>query len=250
MPGWRAAAAAEALSRLLFRAGGEGGHVAGAAGSGGVPAGVFPYEERGLGGERAHPLAGWTAEALEEMPEYYIMDRGLGMAATVAPHIPEGEAAWLTEGELAVYAEAYGRTGFQGGLNWYRCRTEGWNADLEVFAGRRIEVPALFVAGRRDWGMHQVPGALERMLAVCPRMGAPVVVEGAGHWVQQERPGQVVSALLGLVRAGALTGSVGFSCAGMSALRHPPLAPPWKGGGRAGILVLAGGWDGISEFGA
>ena len=95
-----------------------------------------------------------------------------------------------------------GGRGFQGGLNWYRCRTEGWNGELEVFAGRRIEVPALFMAGRRDWGMHQVPGALERMLEACPRMGEPVVVEGAGHWVQQEQPGAVVAGVLELLRMG------------------------------------------------
>lgn len=153
-------------------------------------------------GDDPHPLSGWTAEGLAVLPEYYVMDRGLGMAATVAPHLLDAASAWLTDRELAVYAEAFGRTGFQGGLNWYRCRTEGWNADLEVFAGRTIDVPAVFVAGRRDWGMHQVPGALERMRAVCPRMGAPVVVEGAGHWVQQERPGAVVEAVLGLLGAG------------------------------------------------
>ena len=159
----------------------------------------FHMKSADWAGNAPHPLPGWTAEALAVMPEYYIMDRGAGMAATVAPHRPHREAPWLTDAELGVYAEAYGFTGFQGGLNWYRCRTEGWNGDLEVFAGRTIEVPALFVAGRQDWGMHQMPGALERMRATCPQMGAPLVVQGAGHWVQQEQPSSVVEALLELL---------------------------------------------------
>lgn len=144
------------------------------------------------------PLPGWTAEALATLPRYYIMDRDATMAETVAPHTP-GEAAWLTDAELAVYAEAYGRTGFQGGLQWYRCRTEGRNGELEMFSGRTIDVPALFLAGRRDWGMHQAPGALERMRQACPRMADPIVVEGAGHWVLQEQPRAVVQALLDLL---------------------------------------------------
>lgn len=147
------------------------------------------------------PLAGWTAEALATMPGYYIMPNDQGMAATVAPHMPREPAAWLTEAELAFYAAEYGRTGFQGGLQWYRCRTEGWNADLEVFAGATIRVPALFIAGRSDWGLYQVPGALERMRAVCPRMGPPLVIDHAGHWVQQEQPKPVAAALLQLLEA-------------------------------------------------
>ena len=143
-------------------------------------------------------LEGWTAGALASMPRYYIMDRDAGMAETVAPHTP-GESAWLTDAELAVYADAFGRTGFQGGLQWYRCRTEGRNGDLEVFAGRTVDVPALFLAGERDWGMYQSPGALSRMRRACPMMGRPIVVEGAGHWVQQEQPTPVIAALRGLL---------------------------------------------------
>ena len=105
----------------------------------------------------------------------------------------------LTDDELAVYAAEFARTVFGGGLHWYRCRTQGVNADLDLFAGRTIDVPAAFIAGASDWGIHQTPGAMETMQQrACTRMAAIRLVAGAGHWVQQERPAEVVSALLAL----------------------------------------------------
>jgi len=89
------------------------------------------------------------------------------------------------------------RTGFQGGLNWYRCRFDpGLVAEQQAFAGRSIDLPALFVAGAHDWGIHQSPGALTRMhTQTFTDMGPPVLVDGAGHWVQQEQPQAVAAAL-------------------------------------------------------
>jgi pimeloyl-ACP methyl ester carboxylesterase len=153
-------------------------------------------------GNRPVPLAGWTAEALAKLPTYYVMDLGKGMAETVAPEMPGAAAIaacqWLPDSELAVYAEEYGRTGFQGGLQWYRCRTTGlFEAEAQVFAGRTIDVPSIFIAGGSDWGVEQTPGALRRMRELaCTKMEAVHLVEGAGHWVQQEQPEQVIDLLL------------------------------------------------------
>ncbi len=150
---------------------------------------------------RPAPLAGWTAEALATMPGYYIMDLGKGMGEQVAPDMPSPESvaanAWLPEAELAVYAGEYARTGFQGGLQWYRCRTEGrFEAELQLMAGRRLEQPSLFIAGASDWGIHQVPGSLERMQRqACTRMLGCHLIPGAGHWVQQEQPERTVALL-------------------------------------------------------
>ena len=152
------------------------------------------------------PLLAWSAAELARMPTYYIMDLGQGMAEAVAPEMPSAaEVAacqWLPDAELAVYSAEYSRTGFQGGLQWYRCATGGiGNAELQVFSGRTIDVPSLFVAGKSDWGRYQRPGNLERMqTSACTNMHGCHVVDGAGHWVQQEQPEQVSTLLTQFLR--------------------------------------------------
>ena len=148
-----------------------------------------------------YPLGSWSANELAKLPTYYIMDRDVGMAETVAPEMPsEREIAacnWLPDPELRVYSEAFGRTGFQGGLNWYRCATSAkYLSELRLFAGKTIDVPSAFIAGKSDWGIYQRPGDIERMQqSACTRMTGCHLIDGAGHWVQQEQP-EKVSALL------------------------------------------------------
>jgi len=157
-------------------------------------------------GNNPCPLEAWNAAELAKLPTYYIMDRDQGMAETVAPEMPSesGIAAcrWLPEKELRVYGESFARTGFQGGLNWYRCATSPrYSAELRVFAGRTIDVPSCFIAGKSDWGVYQKPGDFERMQSsACTRMVGCHLVEGAGHWVQQEQPAQVSELMLGFLR--------------------------------------------------
>lgn len=137
-----------------------------------------------------------------QMPTYYIMDLHQDMAATVASEMPSAEAIaacqWLPDAELAIYSGEFKRTGFQGGLQWYRCRTENVLAtELEVFSGRTIDMPSLFIAGKSDWGTYQFPRTFERMQrSACTRMLGCHLVDGAGHWVQQEQPEQVKALLL------------------------------------------------------
>jgi pimeloyl-ACP methyl ester carboxylesterase len=154
-----------------------------------------------------HRLAGWTAAELAKMPGYYIMDLAKGMAEQVAPDMPSAAEvaanAWLPEHEMAVYAGEYARTGFQGGLQWYRCRTQGaFTAEQQIFAGRTIDIPSMFIAGASDWGIYQTPGSIERMQeSVCTRMRGCHLIPGAGHWVQQERPEETTALLLEFLRA-------------------------------------------------
>jgi pimeloyl-ACP methyl ester carboxylesterase len=151
---------------------------------------------------RPYRLGGWTAHELAKLPTYYIMELGKGMAETVAPHMPSAAAiaacTWLPEEELRVYSTEFARTGFQGGLQWYRCRTEGVLAsELEIFADRTIDVPSCFISGASDWGVYQRPGDFEAMQAkACTRMLSCHLVPGAGHWVQQEQPEEVSRLLL------------------------------------------------------
>lgn len=150
-------------------------------------------------------LAAFTASELAKMPTYYVMDFYRGMAETVAEEIPSAKeiagCEWLTDEELAVYAAEFGRTGFQGGLQWYRCTGGKYSAELEMFSGRTIDVPACFIAGKSDWGVYQNPGAFERMQSVASTQwrGANLV-DGAGHWVQQEQPKEVTRLLLQFIR--------------------------------------------------
>jgi len=156
---------------------------------------------------RPFELTGWTAEQLAKMPTYYIMDLAEGMAETVAKEMPSAAEiagnTWLPDRELKVYSDEYARNGFQGGLNWYRVRTGGrTNGELEVFTGRTIDVPATFISGRSDWGIYQTPGAIERMQkTACTRMKEIHLIEGAGHWVQQEQPEAVNRLLLQFLKS-------------------------------------------------
>jgi pimeloyl-ACP methyl ester carboxylesterase len=151
-----------------------------------------------------HPLGAWSADELAKLPDYYVMPRDLGMAEAVAPYRPSAKeiaaCRWLPDVELAVYSGEFARTGFQGALQWYRCGTSGLGArDLLLFAGRTIDVPALFIAGAADWGVYQAPGAFEGLDRVCSQFRGSHLIEGAGHWVQQEQPEAVVDLLLGFL---------------------------------------------------
>src|SRR6187549_3905983 len=140
------------------------------------------------------PLQGWTATELAKLPTYYVMDLAKDMAATVAREMPDAAAIaanqWLPDAELAFYSAEYARTGFQGGLQWYRCGTSGeFIGELQTWSGRTIDVPSCFISGRQDWGTYQRPGVFETMQkTACTDMIGCHLVEGAGHWVQREQP--------------------------------------------------------------
>jgi pimeloyl-ACP methyl ester carboxylesterase len=152
------------------------------------------------------PLQAWSAEELAKMPTYYIMDLEQGMAETVAPEMPSAAdiaaCTWLPDEELAVYSAEYARTGFQGGLQWYRCGTSGKDSSaLQLFSGRTIDVPAMFIAGKSDWGAYQRPGNLERMqTSACTDMRGCHLLDEAGHWLQQEQREQMSELLREFLR--------------------------------------------------
>lgn len=160
-------------------------------------------------GNHPHPLASVTAEELAILPTYYVMNADATMPQTVAEHMPGADevaaCAWLPDHELNIYASEYGRTGFQGGLNWYRCGTDARHAAaLRMWSGRTIDVPSCFIAGASDWGYYQRPGDLEAMrVLACTNFRATHLIEGAGHWVQQEQPRTVASRILRFLRQDA-----------------------------------------------
>ena len=158
---------------------------------------------------KPEPLRARTAEEFARLPTYYIMDRDRNMAETVAPDMPSAAqiaaCRWLPDDELRVYSDAYARTGFQGGLNWYRCATDPrFAVELQTFSGRTIDQPSVFIAGAADWGPLQKPGDLEAMQTrACTRMLGCHMVDGAGHWVQQEQPEATTRLLLDFLRRAA-----------------------------------------------
>jgi pimeloyl-ACP methyl ester carboxylesterase len=99
----------------------------------------------------------------------------------------------MTEEELAVYVREFERTGFTGGLNWYRNIDRNWELTAP-FADRRVEQPAIFLTGELDAVRSFMPA--DRMRGWVTDLREEIVVPGAGHWVQQEAPDAVNAALL------------------------------------------------------
>lgn len=166
------------------------------------------------GNAQIAPLKSWTADQLARMPNYYIMPLDKTMPQTVADELAviqqrdpaemQKTESWLPEDELSVYVEEWRRTGFQGGLNWYRCMTSPDlnKDDMALFAGRKIDVPLCFISGQSDWGNWQEPGALRGMQnnKSCSDCRFVEIIQDAGHWVQQEEPRSVVKGVARFLR--------------------------------------------------
>ncbi len=119
--------------------------------------------------------------------------RGLLDLLVEPPTLP----SWLTETDVAFYVEEFRRTGFTGGLNWYRTIDLSWEL-MAAWHGAPVTTPALYVAGDRDLVVN-FPGMKDRipsLRAFMPNLTKTVILPGCGHWTQQERPADVNAALL------------------------------------------------------
>lgn len=164
-------------------------------------------------------LASNKPQEMSRMPFYYIMPLNATMPSAISdllhqeykdvqdgsakhPMIPKSQLdrdlKWLPEEELEVYASEWGRTGFTGGLAWYRARNDPDNlaADWAFMSGLvdRLTVPLKYISGKQDWGNWQEYGAFENMEngKTCEKFRGTVLIDGAGHWVQQEKHEQVI----------------------------------------------------------
>ena len=168
----------------------------------------YHYKSADWKGNKPHPLNARTASEMAQIPTYYVMERDKGMAETVAPFMPSpaeiAACRWLTDAEVDVYVTEYSRTGFTGALQGYRVRRGSdpkSQAELRTFSGRAIDVPSQFIGGKSDWGVYQTPGAVDRMQrTACTHMTGFHLIDGAGHWVQQEQPEQVTTLLTQFLR--------------------------------------------------
>lgn len=109
-----------------------------------------------------------------------------------------GQMAWLTDDDLAFYVGEFERTGLTGGFNRYRNVERDW-AELAPWRGAPIEVPALFIGGDRDGPTQLGRRAIERFESSLPRLTRSEILEGCGHWTQQERPDDVNRLLLDFI---------------------------------------------------
>jgi pimeloyl-ACP methyl ester carboxylesterase len=109
--------------------------------------------------------------------------------------------AWLDQADVDFYAGEFVRTGFRGGLNWYRNIDRNWEM-LAPFAGMRVTVPALFVAGERD-PVLAFPGMdrlIPNLVNFVPQLRGTIILPGCGHWTQQERAAEVSAAMIDFLR--------------------------------------------------
>lgn len=128
-----------------------------------------------------------------------MVDRKSGLL----PSLPDPKTlpAWLPQGEFDELVHAFENSGFTGGLNYYRNLDRNWFLQ-QATIGQKLSVPALFLIGERDTGLA-IPG-MDQIIAAMPEMVPGLlgshVIEGAGHWLQQERPEEVTSLLLDFLK--------------------------------------------------
>lgn len=122
-----------------------------------------------------------------------------GFLANIPPVVTLPD--WLTEADIAHFAESYRHSGFRGGLNWYRNLDRNWDLTAP-WQGAQIHQPSLFIAGSRDSVITGLIGAkrVNELDRVLPNLRQKLIIDGAGHWVQQERPDEVNAALIEFLR--------------------------------------------------
>jgi pimeloyl-ACP methyl ester carboxylesterase len=138
-------------------------------------------------------VSGSGTDAIGMVPRQGGFLAGMASPASLPP--------WLTEADVEFYAGEFAHTGFRGGLNWYRNIDSNWEL-LAPFAGARITIPALYLAGDRDLvvgfrGMDQLILNLSKFI---PHLRGTIMLRGCGHWTQQERPGEVNAAMIDFLR--------------------------------------------------
>ena len=129
-----------------------------------------------------------------EASELASADDGRGMVERLPE--PDRMPDWLSQEELDFYAAEFGRTGFTGGINWYRNFNRNWEL-TEHLAGAKVEVPSMFIGGKQDPVLLMSPPSIQAGWLTDHR--GDVLVEDAGHWVQQEKPDEVNRAIVDFV---------------------------------------------------
>ena len=155
---------------------------------------LYGASGEGAAAIRAAAASGGVAPNIGMVPRGGGMLRGLGAQVTLP--------AWLSEADIDFYADEFKRSGFRGGLNYYRNIDRNWEL-MAAFAGVPVTVPALYIAGDRDMvvsfpGMDQILANLKQFV---PALRDIQMLPDCGHWTQQERPSEVSAAIIDFVRS-------------------------------------------------
>ncbi len=141
----------------------------------------------------------WCASGdIDNGPNIAMVDRGRTLKEKFV--YPETMPAWLTETDLDVYTREFEYSGFFGPLSRYRNVDRDWE-DLAAFADRPITIPALFVGGSKDGPTIWGASAIARFGETLPKLHQSVILDGCGHWVQQERADETNALLLDFLAA-------------------------------------------------
>jgi pimeloyl-ACP methyl ester carboxylesterase len=113
---------------------------------------------------------------------------------------PSSLPAWVTESDIDIYVAEFTRSGFHGPLAWWRNIDRGWEL-LAPFAGAAVSVPALYMAGDRDFVAAVYSKDIAKQPALVPKLRPPIMLPGCGHWTQQERAPEVSTAMIDFLRS-------------------------------------------------
>ncbi|MFF7590427.1 alpha/beta fold hydrolase [Kitasatospora purpeofusca] len=160
---------------------------------------VSYFQEPGRAEAEMEPdLRGWLAGFYAAMsadtmpadgePDPHFVTRTSGR---LRDRFPSGKLpAWLTEDDLDVYVGEFERTGMTGALNRYRNMDRDWE-DLARYGGAPIKQPSLFIGGALDASTTWMADAIDAYPATLPGLASTNILDGCGHWIQQERPEEV-----------------------------------------------------------
>ncbi|MFF2548627.1 alpha/beta fold hydrolase [Kitasatospora sp. NPDC058063] len=160
---------------------------------------VSYFQEPGRAEAEMEPdLRGWLAGFYAAMSADTMPARGepdphfvTRTGGRLRDRFPNGKLpAWLTEDDLDVYAGEFERTGMTGALNRYRNMDRDWE-DLAQYGGAPIEQPSLFIGGALDASTTWMADAIDAYPTTLPALASAHILDGCGHWIQQERPEDV-----------------------------------------------------------
>jgi len=129
-----------------------------------------------------------SGDAVPEKRWRFLFNKGEKFTETA--YMPEELPGWLTEEDVDFFIQEFERTGYREAVNWYRNFDRNW--ELTPFlSGAKIHQPSLFIAGQEDSVVAMMGPAIDNQEKTMPNLRKKVLIPGAGHWVQQERPREV-----------------------------------------------------------